>query len=66
MSLRDQWILQVEGGALVVTRTAVEGTSLMATCSGVKAREELGFVPHVGLDDGMAAVRQRALQERLL
>lgn len=52
--------------ALLVTRTAVKGTSMMATYSGVKAREELGFVPKVGLDEGMAAVREWALQERLL
>lgn len=52
--------------ALLVTRTAVKGTSLEATYSGARAREELGFVPRVGLDEGMAAVREWALRERLL
>jgi nucleoside-diphosphate-sugar epimerase len=41
-------------------------TSLEATHSGARAGEELGFVPRVDLDEGMQAVRQWALRERLL
>jgi nucleoside-diphosphate-sugar epimerase len=52
--------------AAVFTRTAVAGTALSATYSGAKAREHLGFVPQVGLDDGMAAVRAWAVEEGLL
>ncbi|MCX6373515.1 MAG: hypothetical protein NTX16_10630 [Actinobacteria bacterium] len=52
--------------AAIFTRTGVEGTCLPATCSGEKARRQLGFVPQVGLDEGMAAVRVWALREGLL
>lgn len=52
--------------AVLLTRAAVKGASLEATYEGTKARDELGFAPQVGLDDGMAAVREWALQEGLL
>jgi nucleoside-diphosphate-sugar epimerase len=52
--------------AAVFTRTAVAGTALSATYSGRKAREQLGFVPRTGLDEGMAAVRAWAVDEGLL
>lgn len=52
--------------AATFTKTAVAGISLPATYSGKKARQQLGFVPQVGLDDGMAAVRAWAVRAGLL
>jgi nucleoside-diphosphate-sugar epimerase len=52
--------------AAVFTRTAVAGTCLPATYRGEKARLQLGFEPQVGLDDGMAAVREWATSEGLI
>jgi len=52
--------------AAIFTKTAVEGTYLPATYSGKKARQQLGFVPQVSLDAGMAAVRAWAVREGLL
>jgi nucleoside-diphosphate-sugar epimerase len=52
--------------AAVFTKTAVAGTCLPATYRGEKARRQLGFEPQVGLDDGMAAVREWATGEGLL
>jgi nucleoside-diphosphate-sugar epimerase len=52
--------------AAVFTKTAVAGICLPATYSGEKACRELGFEPQVGLDDGMAAVREWAASEGLL
>jgi nucleoside-diphosphate-sugar epimerase len=61
-----QTIGRIVPQAAVFTKTAVQGTSLPATYSGEKAREQIGFTPQVGLDDGMAAVRRWATREGLL
>ena len=52
--------------AAIFTKTGVEGICLPATYSGKKARQQLGFVPQVSLDAGMAAVRAWAVREGLL
>ena len=57
---------QIVPQAAIFTRTGVEGTCLAATYSGEKARRQLSFVPQVGLDEGMAAVRVWAVREGLL
>jgi nucleoside-diphosphate-sugar epimerase len=61
-----EWLGRIVPRAAVFTRTAVAGSALSATYSGRKAREQLGFAPQVGLDEGMAAVRAWALEEGLL
>jgi nucleoside-diphosphate-sugar epimerase len=52
--------------AAIFTKTGVAGISLPATYRGERARRQLGFEPQVGLDDGMAAVREWAAGEGLL
>lgn len=61
-----QALARITPRAAMFTKTAVEGTCLPATYLGEKAREQLGFAPQVGLDEGMAAVRAWAVREGLL